>query len=449
MFQRILIANRGEIALRIVRACRELGAESVCVYSEEDRNSAYLEQADRAICIGPGAAAESYLKSDRIIAAAEVADADAIHPGYGFLAESADFAQQCRECKIEFIGPSADAMRLLGDKASARELAKKNKVPVVPGSEGLIESDEEAAKIAKVIGYPVLIKATAGGGGRGMRLVESESQLQNALSQARQEAAGAFKNEGVYIEKFVERPRHVEVQILADQQGHVVHLYERDCTVQRRHQKLMEESPSPGIDVKTRNELCRCAVKLAKATKYTTAATVEFLVSGKKFYFIEVNTRIQVEHPVTEMVTGIDLIKEQIRVAAGEPLSFTQKDVKPTGAAIELRINAEDPEHNFRPCAGLIEEYRPTGGFGVRLDTHVYSGYRISPQYDSMIAKLIVHQPTREAAIATLKRCLDELYVHPIKTTIPLFRKILNHADFVSGEFDTSFIDTKVQTSTP
>ncbi|RME41952.1 MAG: acetyl-CoA carboxylase biotin carboxylase subunit [Planctomycetota bacterium] len=443
MFRRILIANRGEIALRILRACRELNVETVCVFSEEDRGARYLKLADQAICIGGPSPKDSYLKTDRIIAAAEVTGADAIHPGYGFLAEDAAFAEKCRASNIEFIGPSAEAMRKLGDKASARAIAKKAKVPTVPGSDGVLEGDDnEILSVAGRIGYPLMIKAAAGGGGRGMRIVQDKTDLLSAIKQAGQEAEGAFHNGAVYLEKFIERPRHVEVQIIADQHGNVIHLGERDCTVQRRYQKLVEESPSPHIDGRTRQNLCAAAVKLARAAGYHGAGTVEFLVDSRgKFYFIEVNTRIQVEHPVTEMTTGIDLIKLQIAAAAGEELPYNQRSIKPRGHAIECRINAEDPEHGFRPCAGRIELFHPPGGFGVRLDTHAHPGYRVSPRYDSMIAKLIVHQPTRPEAIRCMQRCLREFEIAPIQTTIPFLRRVLGHADFVTGNLDTGFVE--------
>lgn len=442
MFRRILIANRGEIALRILRACHELGVETVCVFSEEDRGAEYLRLADKAICIGGAAPRESYLKSDRIIAAAEVSRSDAIHPGYGFLAENAQFAEKCRACNIEFIGPSADAMKLLGDKASARTIAKKAKVQTVPGSDGILEDDNETLRVADKIGFPVIIKATAGGGGRGMRIVHDKSDLLAAIKQAKQEAEGAFNNGAVYVEKFIDRPRHVEVQVIGDLHGHLVHLGERDCTLQRRHQKLVEESPSPAIDHRTRDHLCTAAVKLCKYAKYFSAGTVEFLVDSKgHFYFIEVNTRIQVEHPVTELVTGIDLVKTQIRVAAGERLPFDQRGVPFRGHAIECRINAEDPAEHFRPSAGVIERFRPPGGFGVRVDTYAHDGCRVSPRYDSLIAKLIVHQPTRSESIRTMLRSLREFVIEPVKTTIPLLRKVLAHPDFAESNIDTGFIE--------
>ena len=442
MFERILIANRGEIALRIVRACRELKIESVCVFSEEDRGASYLDLADRAICIGGPAPRDSYLKVDRIIAAAEVTRSDAIHPGYGFLAENAQFAEKCRASGIEFIGPTADAMRLLGDKSSARVLAKKAKVPTIPGTEGLPDNDEDLIKAARDIGFPVMIKASAGGGGRGMRIVFDKTELLAAVKQAGQEALAAFGDPTLYIEKFIDRPRHVEVQIIGDHKGNVRHLGERDCTLQRRYQKLAEESPSPSIDARTRRDLCAAAVRLAKSAGYGSAGTVEFLIDQKgKFYFIEVNTRIQVEHPVTEVVTGIDLIKEQIKVATGVSLDFTQRNVTFTGHALECRINAEDPEHGFRPCAGTIEKLRLPGGPGVRIDTHVHQGYTISPRFDSLIAKIIVHRPTRMEAIRCMSRCLRELVTDPIKTTAPFLQRVLDHPDFIAGNIDTGFTD--------
>ena len=442
MFRRILIANRGEIALRIMRACRELGIETVCVFSEDDRGAFYLSHADRAICIGGPAPRDSYLKSDRIIAAAEVANADAIHPGYGFLAENAQFAEKCRACKIEFIGPSAESMRRLGDKATARGVAQKAKVPIIPGSDGILEDDGEIVRQADRIGFPVMIKASAGGGGRGMRIVRNKADLLPNIRQAQQEARGAFNQSDVYFEKYLERPRHVEVQIMGDQQGNIVHLGERDCTLQRRYQKLVEESPCTALDARTRKDLCTAAVRLAKAAGYYSAGTVEFLVEGKgRYFFIEVNARIQVEHPVTEMTSGIDLIKAQIRVAAGEPLGFTQKSISSRGHAIECRINAEDPDENFRPCAGSIETFRAPGGYGVRVDTFAHDGCRVSRYYDSLIAKVIVHQPTRDEAIRSMQRCLAEFVIEPIKTTIPFLRKVLAHPDFISGNIDTSFVE--------
>ncbi|HNQ21620.1 MAG TPA: acetyl-CoA carboxylase biotin carboxylase subunit [Phycisphaerae bacterium] len=442
MFRRILIANRGEIALRIIRACRELGIEPVCVFSEEDRGSAYLAHAERAICIGGPAPRDSYLKSDRIIAAAEVVGADAVHPGYGFLAENPQFAEKCRACNLEFIGPSAEAMHLLGNKAAARAAAARAKVPTVPGSEGIIEDEHDALRLAERLGFPVMIKAAAGGGGRGMRIVRDRKAFSPALRQAAEEARAAFGDPSLYVEKYVEQPRHVEVQILADRHGNVIHFGERDCTIQRRYQKLIEESPSPGIDARTRRDLCAAAVRLAKQASYTCAGTFEFLVDAKgRYYFMEVNARIQVEHPVTEMVTGIDLIRAQIRAAAGEPLGISQKTLVHRGHALECRINAEDPANNFRPCPGRIERFRPPGGFGVRVDTHAHDGYRISPCYDSLIAKLIVHQATRDEALACMRRCLREFVIEPIKTTAPFLCDVINHPDFIAGTVDTGFLE--------
>jgi acetyl-CoA carboxylase biotin carboxylase subunit len=442
MFARILIANRGEIALRILRACIEMGIETVVVYSEADREAAYLKLAHRAICIGPPPPRESYLLADRIIAAAEVANVSAIHPGYGFLSESATFAEQCRASKIEFIGPSAESIRLLGDKANAKKLARKCRVPCVPGSVDVIEEDDEAARLAAEIGYPVMIKAAAGGGGRGMRIAENEANLRTQLPAARTEAQAAFKDGRVYLEKLIEMPRHVEVQVLGDRFDNYVHLWERDCTLQRRHQKLVEESPSPAISSRTREELCKAAVRLAKAAGYYNAVTIEFLVDRhEQFYFIEANTRIQVEHPVTEMITGVDLVKWQIRVAASERLTLRQKDIPQYGCAIEARINAEDPDAGFRPCPGRIDVFRPPGGPGVRFDSHAYAGYTIPPYYDSLIGKLIVHRPTRAEAIASMRRCLEEFEIEPIRTTIPLHRRIFRAESFVTAEIDTSFIE--------
>ncbi len=444
MFQRILIANRGEIALRVIRACKEMGIGTVAVFSEADRDAHYLSLADEAICIGPAASTDSYLKIEHIIAAAELGEAQAVHPGYGFLAENADFAEQCRESGIEFIGPPHDAMRKLGDKVEARQIAIDAKVPVVPGSDGLISSDEEALRVANEIGYPILIKATAGGGGKGIRPAFDESMLLTELKAASAEAEKAFKNAGVYIEKFVQKPRHVEVQVIADQHGTACHLWERDCTMQRKHQKLVEESPAPNLPLEVRESICEAATRLVRTAGYYNAGTVEFIVDqDNNFYFIEVNARIQVEHTVTEMVTGIDLIQEKIRVAAGEALSFAQEEVPCNGCSIEVRINAEDPDQNFRGCPGLIEDLRIPGGLGVRFDSHVYAGYSISPYYDSMIGKLIVHKATREEAIACMLRALNEFQIDGpgVKTTIPLAMKILNHPVFKSGEGDTKFVE--------
>ncbi|MBC7782999.1 MAG: acetyl-CoA carboxylase biotin carboxylase subunit [Burkholderiales bacterium] len=442
MFSKILIANRGEIALRVIRACREMGIRTVCVYSTADRDAAYLQLADEAICIGEGPAADSYLNIPRIIAAGEVSDVDAIHPGYGFLAENAHFAEVCRSCKIEFIGPPVSAMAAIGDKVACKRLARKAKVPTVPGSEGEVDDEDKAIQLCRKIGYPVIIKAAAGGGGRGMRVASNEVSLRAGFRQAQLEAEKAFKNSTVFIEKYIQYGRHVEVQVIADQHGNACHLWERDCTMQRRHQKLVEESPSPVLNQKTREELCASAVRLIKAAGYYNAGTVEYIVDEKNnFYLLEVNARIQVEHPVTEMVTGIDLIREQIRVAAGEKLSFTQKEIKQNGHAIEVRINAEDPARNFAPSPGVIEELRLPGGPGVRWDSHVYAGYRIPPNYDSMIGKLIVHRPTRAEAIATVKRALGEFHISPIKTTIPLQLQIMDNDQFLKGTVDTGFVE--------
>jgi acetyl-CoA carboxylase, biotin carboxylase subunit len=442
MFQRILVANRGEIALRVIRACRDLGIEVVAVYSEADRDAPYLDLADEAICIGQAASSDSYLNIPRIISAAEIANVEAIHPGYGFLSENPHFAEVCRSCKIEFIGPTHEAMRLLGNKSEARKLAQEHGVPVVPGSDGLIRTDAEALALAHAIGFPVLIKAAAGGGGRGMRLARNDISLQAGLTAARQEAEKAFKDGSVYLEKYIEQPRHVEVQILADRQGNVVHLWERDCSLQRRHQKLVEESPAPHLPPAVRAQICQAAIKLAKAAGYQNAGTCEFLVDKQnQYYFIEVNARIQVEHPVTELVTGIDLVREQIRIAAGEPLRFKQEDVQHRGVAIECRINAEDPAAEFRPSPGIVTRWRVPGGPGVRVDSHVSSGYRIPPNYDSLIAKLLVLQPSRSEAIGCMRRALSEFGVEGVKTTIPLHREIFNHSSFIEGRVDTMFIE--------
>jgi acetyl-CoA carboxylase biotin carboxylase subunit len=442
MYKRIMVANRGEIALRIIRACRELGIETVAIFSEADRGAAYLELADEAFCVGPAKGADSYRKIDRVISAAEIGNVQAIHPGYGFLSENAHFNEVCRSCKIDFIGPTPEAMARLGDKNMARKLARESNVPVVPGSAGLVAEEAEAVRVAHEIGFPVLVKASAGGGGRGMRVALNDLALKAALQQARTEAEAAFGDGSIYLEKYIEHPRHVEVQVLADHHGNVVHLWERDCSTQRRHQKLIEESPSPCLSPETRAAMCESAVRLIKAAGYTNAGTVEFIVDTKgNFYFIEVNARIQVEHPVTEMVTGVDLIKSQIRIAAGEPLPMTQSDVVARGVAIECRINAEDPKKNFQPSPGKIERLMVPGGFGVRFDSHAHAGYVVSPHYDSMIGKLIVHQPTRREAIDCMLRALGELRIEGIKTTVPLHREILRHAAFVEGRIDTTFIE--------
>jgi len=442
MFSRILIANRGEIAVRIIRAARELGIETVAVFSKADADSQHVRLADEAICIGPPPAAESYLNIPRIISAAEVANVDAIHPGYGFLAENAHFAEVCRSCNVEFIGPSVESMQQLGDKVSCKQLAIKNKVPTSPGSKGKIENEADAVKVAKEIGYPVMIKASAGGGGRGMRVAHNDIALRSGIKAAQAEAKAAFGDGTVYLEKFIEHARHVEVQVLGDQHGNVLHLYERDCTMQRRKQKLIEEAPCPVLTQPEREELCKSAVRLAKAADYYSAGTVEFLMDGdKNFYLMEVNTRVQVEHPVTEMITGIDIVKMQILVAAGEPLLFKQKDIKITGHAIEARINAEDPAKDFMPCAGLIERLELPGGPGVRIDTHAHAGYRVPPTYDSMIAKLIVHGRDRDAAITRMRRALAEYVVEPIKTTIPLHDRLMRNGNFIKSDVDINFVE--------
>ena len=442
MFSRILIANRGEIALRIIRACHELGIEAVVAYSEADAGAPYLQLADETICIGPADPSKSYLNIPRIISAAEIADVEAIHPGYGFLAENIEFAQICRDCGITFVGPPVEAMQLLGDKVQARKLARKARVKVVPGSEGTIEKESEALKLANKMGYPMMIKAVAGGGGRGMRVVHNDISLRSAFGAAQAEAKAAFGDSSVYLEKFVAEPRHVEVQVIADNKGNVLHFYERDCSIQRRHQKMIEESPCPVIDENDREELCKAALRIIKEARYVNAATVEFLLDkDKKFYFIEVNTRIQVEHPVTEMVTGHDLIKWQLKIAAGQTIKFRQKNIKHRGVAIECRINAEDYENNFAPCPGKITRYIPPGGPGVRVDTHVHQGWEVSTNYDSMIAKLIVHQKTRTEAIATMKRALGEFVIEPIKTTIPACLDILSHNLYVKNKIDTGFVE--------
>jgi acetyl-CoA carboxylase biotin carboxylase subunit len=442
MFKRILVANRGEIALRIIRACKELGVESVAVYSVADKGAPYLELADRAICIGKAPGSESYLNIPRIIAAAEVADVQAIHPGYGFLSENAHFAEVCRTCKFEFIGPPHEAIRKMGLKTEAKAVAAAAKVPCVPGSDGPVTSDSEAARIARQIGYPVLIKAAAGGGGKGMRVCREESSLLSSLQAAKNEAEASFRDGSVYLEKFIDRPRHVEVQILADSHGNVVHLFERDCSLQRRHQKLVEESPAPTLPDKVRRRLCDAAVRLAKASGYVNAGTCEFLVDAEhNFYFIEVNARIQVEHPVTELVTGIDLVKQQIRIAAGETLTLKQSDIQQIGHSFECRINCEDPDHNFRPSPGTITGLRVPGGYGVRWDSHVRVGYTIPPNYDSMIGKLLVHAPTRPEAMAVMRRALDELQIEGISTTLPLHRRIFRNPDFAESRVDTTWVE--------
>ncbi len=443
MFRRVLIANRGEIALRVLRACRALGCEVVVVYSEADRDSRIIDLADEAVCIGPPPARQSYLDMKRVIAAAEITESDAIHPGYGFLSENSKFVEVVQACGFTFIGPPADVIASVGDKNTAKTIATAAGVPTVPGSAGLLQSEEEALTVAARIGYPVMIKATAGGGGRGMRFVRSAAELPGLLAAAKSEAAAAFSNPDVYMEKFVEGPHHVEIQVIADTHGNLVHLGERECSVQRRHQKLLEESPSPVLTPELREAMGRAAVALCRQAGYVNAGTVEFLVDAhRQFYFMELNARIQVEHPVTEAVTGIDIVREQIRVAAGLPLSFTQADVKQTGAAIECRINAEDTRYNFRPSCGRITHMEFPGGAGVRFDTHAYGGYMISPFYDSMIGKLIVHAANREEAIKLMLRALDECVIRGIETTIGFHKLILSDPRFVAGDYDTSFIAT-------
>jgi acetyl-CoA carboxylase biotin carboxylase subunit len=442
LFRRVLIANRGEIAQRIIRACRELGIETVAIYSEADADCLHLRQADETICIGPPPSAKSYLNIPAIISAAEIADVEAIVPGYGFLAENAHFAEVCRSCNIQFVGPEPEAIRALGDKSNAKAMAIQAGVPVVPGSEGAIADEDEALRVARKIGYPVLIKASAGGGGRGMRAASNDPSLINAFHAARSEAEAAFKNGSVYIEKLIENPRHVEIQILGDRFGNLVALGERDCSVQRRHQKLIEESPSPALPAETRKAMMKAALDLARSARYHNAGTVEFLLDRKgNFYFIEVNTRIQVEHTVTELVTGLDLIQEQLLIAGGERLRFAQGDVRFTGHAIQCRINAEDPDKDFQPSPGKIELFVPPGGPGVRVDSHCFSGYTIPPNYDSMIGKLLAHRADRRSAIATMLRALDEFQIVGPKTVIPLHRKVLTHSDFRAGEHDTGFVE--------
>ncbi len=445
MFHKILIANRGEIALRIIRACKELGIKTVAVHSDVDSEALHVKLADQSVCIGPAKSAASYLNIKAIISAAEVTDADAIHPGYGFLAENAEFAEICQQCGITFIGPSPDNIRLMGDKIQARQTVIEAGVPILPGTKDNVASVEEAIRIAGEIGYPVIIKATAGGGGRGMKVVHSPAHLPNAFAAARTEAEAGFGNPDVYIEKFCELPRHVEIQIMADQHGNVVHLGERDCSIQRRHQKLIEESPCPVLTPAIRKKMGECAVAAAQRCGYSSVGTVEFLLDKNlDFFFMEMNTRVQVEHPVTEMVTGIDIIKEQIRISAGEKLRFKQKDIKITGHAIECRVNAEDPI-KFTPFPGKIDGYHTPGGMGVRVDSAAYDQYTVLPHYDSMIAKLIVHAETREEALKKMASALDEYIVEGIKTTIPFHQRVMNNKEFVDGtNVDTGFIERMV-----
>jgi len=442
MFKKVLIANRGEIAVRIIRACREMGIATVAVYSEADRQALHVKMADESYCIGTVLAKDSYLNISKLLSVAIFTKADAIHPGYGFLAESEEFADICTNYQITFIGPDAQAIKNMGDKAVARETMKQAMVPIVPGTNGLIDDVKVAIKVAEEIGYPVIVKATAGGGGKGMRVATDKDGLIKALRQARREAEITFGNGAVYLEKYLQDPRHVEIQLMADKYGEVVYLGERDCSIQRRHQKLVEESPSPALTQELRDKMGRAAVLAAKAVHYHGAGTVEFLLDKYgEFYFMEMNTRIQVEHGVTEMVTGIDLIKEQIAVASGLPLSFSQDDVRINGWAIECRINAENPAKNFMPSPGRIERYLPPGGFGVRIDSAVYPGYEISPFYDSMVAKVIVWGKTRPEAIQRMKRALGEFVIEGIHTTIPFHQRLLEHEMFVKGDFNTSFLE--------
>jgi acetyl-CoA carboxylase biotin carboxylase subunit len=442
VFRKILIANRGEIALRIIRTCKELGIQTVAIYSEADVDSLHVQLADEAVCIGQAQSAQSYLKIDRIVSAAEITDVDAIHPGYGFLAENAHFAEVCASCNIRFIGPSPAAIRAMGDKNRAREQARKAGVPVSPGSDGVVETEKEALQIAKKIGYPVMIKAIAGGGGRGMRPAHNDVSLVQGFHAARSEAESAFGNKGVYIEKLIEHPHHIEFQVIGDRHGHLIHLGERDCSIQRRNQKIVEECPSPLLDDDLRKKMGECSVRLAKSVGYENAGTMEYLVDNKgNFYFMEMNTRIQVEHPVTEEAYGCDLVREQLLIAAGEPLSGYLLDAKPRRHAIECRINAENPDNGFQPSPGKIELYYAPGGRGVRIDSHAYANYTIPPSYDSMIAKLICVGKDRPTAVRRMARALSEYLITGIKTTIPFHRRIMDNPDFLRGEFDTSFVD--------
>ncbi len=442
MFKKVLIANRGEIALRVIRACRELGVQTVAVYSEADRESLHVRFADDDVCIGPPPGRLSYLKIPNLIAAAEITGADAIHPGYGFLAENAEFADTCRASNITFIGPTGEQIRLMGDKATARKLAQEAGVPTVPGSPGTIEDPDEALRFAEEIGLPVIIKATAGGGGKGMRIAQDLEQFSQLFGLAQNEALAAFGNGAVYVEKYLERPRHIEIQVLGDLHGKVVHLGERECSVQRRHQKLVEESPSPVVDHELRRRMGAAAVALASNIGYQGAGTVEFLLdTDGKFYFMEMNTRIQVEHPVTEMVTSFDLVKEQIQIAAGERISYRGDGTRLRGHAIECRINAEDPYRNFQPSPGLITAYHPPGGPGVRVDTHVYAGYTVPPYYDSLLAKVIVHGNTRQEALSRMGQALDSFILEGITTTIPFLARVIRHPDFAAGKVDTRFLE--------
>lgn len=442
MIKKLLIANRGEIAVRIIRACKELNIETVAVYSQADKEALHVQLADEAYCIGPNAPKDSYLNFANIMSVATLTGADAIHPGYGFLAENADFAEICWECNVVFVGPSPEAISKMGVKDVAKQTMKLAGVPVVPGSDGVVDSVEEGLKVAEEIGYPVIIKATAGGGGKGIRVARDEKELRRGITITRQEAETSFGNPGVYIEKYIEDFRHVEIQVLADNEGHTIHLGERDCSIQRRLQKLLEESPSPALDEEKRQEMGMAAVRAAKAVHYTGAGTVEFIYEPSgAFYFMEMNTRIQVEHGVTEYVTGIDLVKEQIKIASGEPLNVKQEDVHLTGHAIECRINAENPDKNFMPSSGRVETYLPPGGPGVRVDSAVYQGYFIPPYYDSMVAKVLTYGKTRDEAISKMKRALSEYVIEGIYTTLPFHLWLLNHPVFVSGKFNTKFLE--------
>lgn len=442
MFKKILIANRGEIAVRIIRACREMGIQSVAIYSEADREALHVELADEAYCVGPTASKQSYLHIANIMSIATSVGAEAIHPGYGFLSENSDFAEVCRAVGVKFIGPSPEAIERMGDKATAKVTMKQANVPTVPGTDGLVDSAEQALAIARVIGFPVIIKATAGGGGKGIRVVHTEEELVKALTFAQSEAGSVFGNTGVYLEKYLERPRHVEIQVLGDSFGQIIHLGERDCSVQRRMQKLIEESPSPALTPQLRERMGAAAVAAARAVQYEGAGTIEFLLDEDgSFYFMEMNTRVQVEHPVTELVTGVDIVQEQIRIAAGLPLSITQEEVVTRGHAIECRINAEDPDKNFMPCPGQINAYLPPGGFGVRVDSAAYTGYIVSPFYDSMIAKLIVWAPTRTEAIDRMQRALGEFRIEGVKTTISFHDRLLSHPAFIAGDINTRFLE--------
>ena len=442
MIKKILIANRGEIAVRVIRAAKEMGIKTVAVYSEADKDSLHVKLADQAVCIGPAPSNKSYLVYQNLLGAAEATNADAIHPGYGFLSENADFADACKALNIEFIGPSSEAIRAMGDKATARKTMTAAGVPITPGSKDIINTDDEAIAAAKTIGYPVIIKASAGGGGKGMRVAENEDELLDAFHTASSEALASFKNGDVYMEHYVQNPRHIEVQILGDKHGNVIHLFERDCSIQRRHQKLLEEAPSPALDEATRKAMGEAAIKAAKAVGYYSAGTIEFLLDKNgSFYFMEMNTRVQVEHPVTETITGIDIIKEQLRIASGKKLSYNQEHVHHHGHAIECRINAENTEMNFAPCPGKVTKYIAPGGFGVRIDSAMYQDYTILPFYDSMVAKLIVHGKDRTEAIERMKRALSEFVIEGVSTTIPFQQKVLEHKAFIDGEFDTSFIE--------